>query len=314
MFGIIVHLHWLMVLMIAVYLAQAATADGWYGVGMMSVTQLILILSILVHELGHCFMARHHHGSADKILLWPLGGLSFVDYERGPKQQIHVSGIGPLSSLGLSALFFGLLAASGIALKWDHILPFEGWRPDGFSLTQIFLLQAARLNMILALFNLLIPAYPLDGGQVLFGLLSLKYGRMSAAKTMAAISIPIGAAIAFFGLASGMFMLGLIGLSVIVEGIQLRKLIQSGDLDAHPGYAGGPEFQYMPDKPVKKGWFARWKEKRARAAVDAEMARDQADRARVDEVLDKVSREGIGSLTSAEKQILDNASRRSRGN
>jgi hypothetical protein len=33
----------------------------------------------------------------------------------------------------------------------------------------------------------------------------------------------------------------------------------------------------------------------------------------VDEVLDKVSREGIGSLTSEEKRILDEASRRGRG-
>lgn len=306
-------MHWLMLLFMGVYFAQAATADGWYGVGIMAVTQLILIVSILVHEYGHCFMARHHHGSADKILLWPLGGLSFVDYDRRPKQQIHVSGIGPISSLGLSALFFGLLAATGVQMRWDYILPFEHWLPREFSLVQIFLLHAARLNMILALFNLLVPAYPLDGGQVLFGILSLKYGPMKAAKTMAAISIPIGAAIAFFALSSGMIMLALIGLSVILEGNQLRKMVASGDLGGHPGYGGGSEFDYMPDRPQKKGWFARWKEGRARSAAMKDAAREESDRARVDEVLAKVSREGIGSLTSAEKQVLDDASRRNRG-
>jgi Zn-dependent protease len=258
-------------------------------------------------------MAIHNRGSAEKILLWPLGGLSFIDYERSPQHQIQVSGIGPLSSLLLSALFFGILAATGIPMRWDYVLPFEHWMPREFSLTQIFLLHAARLNLILALFNLLIPAYPLDGGQVLFGFLSLKFGRLRAAKAMVFISIPIGAAIAFFGLSAGMIMLAFIGLSVIFEGVQLRKLIQAGDIDAHPVYGGGPEFQYMPDRPEKKGFFAKWREKRARAAMARDAERNQAARARVDAVLEKVSREGIGSLTSEEKRVLDEASRRGRG-
>src|SRR5204863_5500087 len=116
-----------------------------------------------------------------------------------------------------------------------------------------------------------------------------KFGRVPAAKTMVAISIPIGAAIAFFGLASGMIMLALIGLSVIFEGNQLRKLIQSGDIDAHPAYGGGPEFQYMPDRPERKGFFAKSREKRARASMVRDAERHQADRARVDAVLEKVS-------------------------
>jgi hypothetical protein len=44
-----------------------------------------------------------------------------------------------------------------------------------------------------------------------------------------------------------------------------------------------------------------------------EAERDQAERAKVDAVLDKVTREGIGSLSAAEKKILDDASRRGRG-
>jgi len=314
-FGISVHMHWLMLIVMGFYFAQAGTADGWTGVWMMGVTQLILLVSILFHELGHCWMVIRHRGSAEKILIWPLGGLSFVEYDRGPHQQIQVSGIGPLSSLLLSAIFFGVLVATGIPWRWDWALPFEHWTPRKFSLLQIFLLHAARLNLLLAVFNLVIPAYPLDGGQVLFGLLTLRYGRLRAAKTMAAISIPVGVAIAFFALASGMIMLALIGLSVIYEGHQLRMLIRSGDIDAHPGYASGsgPQFDYMPDRPRRKGFFARWREKRARDAIARDEERDRVSRDRVDEVLDKVSREGIGSLTLEERKILDDASRRGRG-
>jgi len=78
-------------------------------------------------------------------------------------------------------------------------------------------------------------------------------------------------------------------------------------------FAGAPEFDYSPGRPRKKGFFARWREKRARAAIARDQERDRVSRDRVDEVLDKVSREGIGSLTPEERRILDEASRRGRG-
>ena len=39
----------------------------------------LLFMSVLLHELGHCFGARWVHGDAQNILLWPLGGLAYVD-------------------------------------------------------------------------------------------------------------------------------------------------------------------------------------------------------------------------------------------
>ena len=53
--------------------------------------------------------------------------------------------------------------------------------------------------------------------------------------------------------------------------------------------------------------------RRARKERARESERDDAERAKVDAILEKVSREGIGSLSSAEKKILDEASRRNRG-
>jgi Zn-dependent protease len=312
-FGIAVRLHWAMLLVYGVYFTQAAGWGGWRGVGLMAVTQAILLVSILFHEFGHCWMAIRHRGHAERIIIWPLGGYSVVEYDRGPRQQFQVAGIGPLSSLLLSAICFGILAATGIPLRWVHIQPLEQWYPAGFTLTQTFLLHAGRLNLLLALFNILVPAYPLDGGQVLFSLLSMRLGRLRAAGVMAAISIPFGLLIAFGGLMIGAPFLLLIGIQVIYEGNQLRMMIRTGNLDGHPGMGAGPEFEYMPDRPERKGFLSRWREKRARAARDRDRDRDFADRARVDAVLEKVSREGIGSLTSDEKRILDEASRRNRG-
>jgi Zn-dependent protease len=312
-FGIEIRMHWFMLLMIGILLLQAAPG-GTVGLGYMAAGLVILIISILFHEFGHCWMAIHEGGHAEKILLWPLGGLSYVDYEHGAAQQIKVSGIGPLSSFVLSGLFFGILVASGVHWTWTLPLPYEGWLPDDYSVVQKFLLHGARLNLYLGLFNLLVPAYPLDGGQVLFGLLTLKFGRLRAAQAMVFISVPVGIALALFGFSAGLIFLGLIGLQVIYEAFQLRHLIRIGELEAHPAF-GGPsqQFDYMPDRPKKKGWFARWKEGRARRAVERESAKADAMRTKVDAVLDKVSREGIGSLSAAEKKILDDASRRGRG-
>jgi Zn-dependent protease len=313
LFGIEIRIHWFMLLMIGVLLLQAAPG-GMVALGFMVTGLLILLISILFHEFGHCWMAIRQRGHAEKILIWPLGGLSYVDYEHGPVQQIKVSGIGPLSSFVLAGIFFGILVATGVHWTWTLPLPYEGWIPGDYSVPQILLLQGARLNLYLGLFNLVVPAYPLDGGQVLFGLLTLRFGRLRAAQAMVFISVPVGAALALFGFSAGLIFLGLIGLQVIYEAFQLRYLIRIGELEAHPAFGGSSQqFEYMPDRPKKKGWLARWKEGRARRAIERESAKEDALRSKVDAVLDKVSREGIGSLSPAEKKILDDASRRGRG-
>ena len=93
----------------------------------------------------------------------------------------------------------------------------------------------------------------------------------------------------------------------------IRTLLSQGMISAHPMFGASPEFDYMPDRPRRKGFFARWREGRARKAAARDEERDRVSRVRVDEVLDKVSREGIGSLTPEERRILDEASRRGRG-
>lgn len=307
-------MHWLMALMIGVYLVRGSTRDGLWGLEWMAVTMVIMIVSILFHELAHCWMALRLGGRAEKILLWPLGGLAFVDYDHGPREQIKVAGIGPLSSLLLSGICLGILLATGARWEWNLLLPFDSWWPSGYSTTQVFILHGVRLNLLNALFNLCVPAYPLDGGQVLYGFLSLKFGRHRAARMVTAIAIPVGAALAILGFAQGEFLLGFLGVSVIIEALQLRTLMAQGQLDAHPGYRGSDRsYDYRPERPKEKGFFARWRERRVRKATARDEQRDRESRAQVDEVLEKVSREGIGSLTPAERRILDDASRRSRG-
>jgi len=312
-FGIKVRMHWAMAIFILFYLIHGLDAGGAYGLGVMSATMTILLISILFHELGHCWMAIRLGGSAEDILLWPLGGLSTVSHSNSPGVEMKVAGIGPISSFVLSAACYAALYLTGAGWHWRLLFPFDNWGMDYPSLARIFLLHAARLNLYLGLFNLLVPAYPLDGGRVLFAFLTVRVGRQRAAAICAYLAMPIGILMAAWGFAKSEFTLGFIGIWVFIQAWQLHQLVKTGNLDMHPGFGGGAEFEYMPDRPKRKGWFARWRENRARKATARESERVVEERQKVDAILEKVSREGIGSLSPSEKKILDDASRRGRG-
>jgi Zn-dependent protease len=311
LFGIPIRMHWLLAIMILGRLLQGWSKWGPWGLEWMSVTMAILLVSILFHELSHCWMGIRLGGHAESILLWPLGGLASIEHTGRPAEQIKISGIGPISSFVLGGICAAVLVLSGVHWEWDFLNPWAEWWPFGLSRPQGFLLHSVKLNLLLGLFNLCIPAYPLDGGQVLYSFLSLRYDRYKAAQVAAAIGMPIGLAMGIWGIAQEELNLILIGGWILIEAFQLRYLARIGELDSHPAFGNAaPEFDYMPDRPRKKGWFARWRERRAMKSVTQRSEREDKLSADVDSILEKVSREGIGSLSPAERRILDEASRR----
>lgn len=51
----------------------------------------VLLVTILIHELGHCLAARSIGGVVEGILLWPLGGLAFIGHTAGPKGTLSTA-------------------------------------------------------------------------------------------------------------------------------------------------------------------------------------------------------------------------------
>jgi stage IV sporulation protein FB len=309
LFGIQVRAHWTLAILMAGQMVQAYVTNTfrWRAIDMG-----ILFVSILFHEFSHCWMARRRGGHAEEILLWPLGGLAYVGHSGSPRDELKVAGIGPISSFVFGGICLGFFIGSGARWDWEYINPFDAWWFGHLNETQNLLLHGFRMNVYLALFNLLLPAYPLDGGRVLFAFLTLRHGRRRAAELTSMIAIPIGVALAVWGVAKSELYLVLIGAWVLIESFQLRWLIKVGELDAHPGFGQISEFEYQPDRPRRKGWFARWRERRAARREARRLAEDVMLRERVDLVLEKVTREGIGSLSPEERRILEEASRRSR--
>jgi Zn-dependent protease/CBS domain-containing protein len=116
------------------------------------IAALLLFASVLIHELSHALLARRAGIQVPRIRLFLFGGVSEMASEpRDPRAELRIAAAGPLTSLGLSLLFF-LLAHAGA-----EFLPASG---------TVLVDYLAAINLALGVFNLL-PGFPLDGGRIL---------------------------------------------------------------------------------------------------------------------------------------------------
>ena len=112
-----------------------------------------LFLSIIVHEFSHSLVARKYGIPMKGITLFIFGGVAEMEDEpSSPKVELLMAGVGPLSSIAIAAIFYGIYSL-GKTIGWAE--PVNG-----------VVEYLGLINAILAGFNLL-PAFPLDGGRVL---------------------------------------------------------------------------------------------------------------------------------------------------
>src|SRR5580698_8590646 len=178
--GITVFLHW------SWFLVAAYEINGRgrsYSSLVFNVLEyLALFLIVTMHEFGHALACRQVGGQANQIVLWPLGGVAYVDPPPRPGAMLWSIAAGPLVNV---ALFFVLTPICVISqsMAWPAAMP------DLYRL----LYAIWNINRILLIFNLL-PIYPLDGGQILQSLLWFVLGR--------ARSLTVVTFFGFFGVAA----------------------------------------------------------------------------------------------------------------
>jgi Zn-dependent protease/predicted RNA-binding Zn-ribbon protein involved in translation (DUF1610 family) len=178
--GIEVFLHWSWFL-IAAYMIQSGQggySSVWWDAG----TYLALFAIVLMHEFGHALACRSVGGKADQIVLWPFGGVAYVDPPSRPGATLWSLAAGPLVNVALAPVLIGALLFSRSAglLDSNHDL-YE------------FIKQITYINLGLLCFNIL-PIYPLDGGQILWCLMWFVLGRARA--------LVIATVIGFIGVAA----------------------------------------------------------------------------------------------------------------
>lgn len=113
-------------------------------------TSILFFASVLAHELGHAYIALRNNIPVRAINLFFFGGVAQITREpQSAGAEFRIAIAGPLVSFALAAAF-GLIAL--LAPATNYMNSPAMW--------------LARINLILALFNL-IPGFPLDGGRVL---------------------------------------------------------------------------------------------------------------------------------------------------
>jgi Zn-dependent protease len=152
-----------------------------------------LLLSILLHELGHAFAGRLFKARVSHIDLTGIGGVAH--FERSLPASAFARTViylaGPAVNLGL---WLGLGALVGEMVK------------SGSPMVALPLAVLASANYVLMIFNLL-PAYPLDGGRTLDALLGVVLGPVWSVRIVATLGLIVAIAVALYALPTGIFML-----------------------------------------------------------------------------------------------------------
>ena len=120
--------------------------------------------SILLHELGHAFVARRNGIGILSIQLWIFGGMARMDREAdSPGVEARVGLAGPAVTLAI----FVVLTVGGVLAGGAHEFRQAALIESGSGASGVLAMVAwlASINLLLLVFNLL-PAFPMDGGRV----------------------------------------------------------------------------------------------------------------------------------------------------
>jgi Zn-dependent protease len=133
---------------------------------------LVLLASLLAHELAHAVVARRMDVGVASVTLWLFGGVTSLRGEaKTPRAAFRIAFAGPATSLLLSAVFAGLALTSSSVAAAPIAVSVAWW--------------LAGVNLVLGLFNLL-PGAPLDGGRVVRAYLWRRHGDRERAAVGAA--------------------------------------------------------------------------------------------------------------------------------
>ena len=199
-----IHYSWLLAfILIAWSLAQGFFPGYYPGWSLTTywitgvLAALFLFVSVLVHELAHSLVAIARGLPVRGITLFIFGGVSSIEGEpEKPKVEFTIAVMGPLASLALAGIFWGVHQVVG--------------EQDSPLAAMLFYL--AFVNALIAGFNLL-PGFPLDGGRVLRSIIWGATGNLTKATNIAAtVGRLLGWGLIGFGvfqLLSGNFLGGL---------------------------------------------------------------------------------------------------------
>lgn len=310
--GVHLRISWLMPLVVGAFLYH-------FGLQMGGALFGVLFFSVLLHEIGHILAARATEGSGDEILMWPFGGLAFVE-TTSIRSQILTAAAGPLVNGLLCLLFVPAVLAShlGAHVLNPLLVPIA---PETFLANVASNVQVLTfwMNWTLLLVNL-IPAFPLDGGQIFRSILTSRMGpgmgtevAIRVAWVFAFVMLVVGAL--FFAHVLLVCIAFLIILLAVQEHFQLQSTESYDDsfmgYDFSQGYTSLERSDQQQTKPERRaGLLQRWLAKRRADKLRRMGEQQQLSEQQLDAILAKVHAQGMASLSQSEKRLLKRASNR----
>ncbi|MGA7396584.1 MAG: site-2 protease family protein [Solirubrobacterales bacterium] len=153
------------------FLLAIVSAIGFFG-------------SILLHELGHAWVALRNGIGITRISLWIFGGVAQMDRESdSPGTEFKVAAGGPAVTAAIAAV---LIVVGTLTVGWptfrEALTLGNATEASGIIAAVAWL---AAINVLLLGFNLL-PAFPMDGGRIVRAIAWKITGKQSAATKFAA--------------------------------------------------------------------------------------------------------------------------------
>jgi Zn-dependent protease len=221
--GIDVFLHWSWFLVVAIMIGYRA--DLHFSYVWWAFVYLALFAIVLMHEFGHSLACRSVGGRADQIVLWPLGGVAFVEPPPRPGATLWCLAAGPL----VNALLIPILLVCWMLTNAPQV---QSTMPD----LHEFVSTIGIINLGLLLFNLL-PIYPLDGGQILRSLLWFMFGRARSLMIASTIGlVAVGLLLLFAIRTPWLGILAAFALFQCWSGLQQARVMAR--MEDAPRYAG----------------------------------------------------------------------------
>jgi stage IV sporulation protein FB len=335
LFGINIRVHLLFPLVALGLIIRAATKtqNGPPPEGAWIDATLImgfLFVCILLHEFGHCFGARAVHGDASDVLLWPLGGLAYCDVPHNPRANFICTASGPAVNLvlcvvcGLLLFFFSDVHPPWNPLYYPSRLPGPNpWEMSTWSGTpaelsvgvyswQAMLSRFFWVNWISFLVNVVLIGYPLDGGRLFQAILWGYVGYRKATLAAVFAGFVTMCVVALWAIIANDLLPFLLAVFIYQACQHQWMLLETGGEESVFGYDFSQGYTSLerekddpPSVPQRKlSWWQRWLQRRAARKIQRELDDRQADERRFDQLLEKISSQGMPSLTDEEKRFM----------